>query len=217
MLKALCPETPQEALEGLSIGRRDSFLLTMREMLFGSRLEALARCPACGESLELRFKVEDIRVAQEPEPVEELSVEFEGYQVRFNLPDSRDLAAVGGQKDAESGRLLLLGRCILSASEGDSPRRAADLPASVIQAVVERMAQADPQADVHLALTCPRCDHRWSSVFDIASFIWREINAWAFRILREVHALASAYGWREADILAMSPCRRQIYLEMVRQ
>jgi hypothetical protein len=35
-------------------------------------------------------------------------------------------------------------------------------------------------------------------------------------VLREVHILASAYGWREDDILAMSPARRRIYLEMLR-
>jgi hypothetical protein len=52
---------------------------------------------------------------------------------------------------------------------------------------------------------------------DIASYLWSEIHAWAGRMLRDVHALAAAYGWREADILAMSPWRRQAYLEMIRQ
>jgi hypothetical protein len=33
--------------------------------------------------------------------------------------------------------------------------------------------------------------------------------------LNEVHMLAWAYGWREADILAMSSARRQFYLERV--
>ncbi len=30
-----------------------------------------------------------------------------------------------------------------------------------------------------------------------------------------VHALARAYGWREADVLAMSEARRHFYLELV--
>jgi hypothetical protein len=47
------------------------------------------------------------------------------------------------------------------------------------------------------------------------SFFWNEINTWAYRMLRDVHALATAYGWREADIVAMSPWRRQVYLDMV--
>jgi hypothetical protein len=75
------------------------------------------------------------------------------------------------------------------------------------------MAEVDPQADVQLAMACPACSHEWQLTFDILSFFWNEINAWASRILDEVHTLASAYGWREADILALSPHRRQLYLE----
>ena len=43
------------------------------------------------------------------------------------------------------------------------------------------------------------------------------MHAWARRTLRDVHVLARAYGWREADVLALSPTRRQIYVELSRQ
>ncbi len=77
------------------------------------------------------------------------------------------------------------------------------------------MNRADPQADVQLNLSCPSCNHNWQMVFDIVSFFWSEIHTWAQQMLREVHILASAYGWYEADILVMSPSRRQFYLQMV--
>ena len=51
--------------------------------------------------------------------------------------------------------------------------------------------------------------------FDIVSFFWREIEEFAIRTLREIHALARAYGWAEDQILALSPTRRRCYLEMV--
>jgi len=35
------------------------------------------------------------------------------------------------------------------------------------------------------------------------------------RLLVEVHALASAYGWSEQEILSLSDARRRLYLEMV--
>ena len=76
------------------------------------------------------------------------------------------------------------------------------------------MAEADPQADVQLALVCPACGHTWQATFEIVSFLWAELSAWAERTLADVHALASTYGWREADILAMSARRRQRYLEL---
>ena len=73
----------------------------------------------------------------------------------------------------------------------------------------------DPQANVQMNLSCVRCGKHWQAVFDIESFLWSEINRWAERLLLEVHQLARAYGWREADILAMSPHRRRFYLDML--
>jgi hypothetical protein len=90
-----------------------------------------------------------------------------------------------------------------------------ELPAEVVQAVLDHMLASDPQADVQLALACPSCGHGWQVTFDIVSFFWNELDTWAHRTMQEVHILASAYGWRETDILAMNPWRRQCYLEMV--
>jgi hypothetical protein len=85
----------------------------------------------------------------------------------------------------------------------------------VVGAVVDRMARSDPQADVRLESACPACAHRWSSPFDIFCYLWSEIEDWAERLIREVHALALAYGWSERDIIAMSPRRRRLYLDMM--
>ena len=77
------------------------------------------------------------------------------------------------------------------------------------------MELADPQANVQLPLDCVDCGHRWLSSLDIVSFLWKEIDHFATTLLREVAALALAFGWREADILAMSDQRRQLYLQMI--
>ncbi len=89
------------------------------------------------------------------------------------------------------------------------------LPAEVAEAVAQRMAEADPQADPQLAMHCPSCGHAWSAGLDIAAYLWAEVDAWARRTLREVHALASAYGWSEGEILALSAARRQAYLDLI--
>ena len=77
------------------------------------------------------------------------------------------------------------------------------------------MAAADPQADLQLSLACPECQHTWQTPLDIVSYFWSEIQAWATRLLREIHALASAYGWNEAEVLALSSWRRRAYLELI--
>ena len=115
----------------------------------------------------------------------------------------------------KNGRETLLARCIQTAIRGNSNFSVSSLPDEVVKTVIDRMADADPQADVQIALTCPVCQHRWSMVFDILSYLWNEIDDWAQRLLREVYALASAFGWSERDILGMSARRRHLYLEMI--
>ena len=215
LLTAAWPEIPPEELAKLSIGQRNALLLTLREWTFGSQLASLAICPSCGERLEVNFNIADIRVAPQAEPVEIISLSVADYEVSFRLPNSLDLVAIASHKHPATALFVLVEQCLLAATCQGEDLSAKQLPLNVIDRVAEQMAQADPLADVQLALSCPACSHQWQPLFDIASFFWSEIHAWAFRILREVHTLASAYGWREADILAMSPKRRQLYLEMV--
>ncbi len=215
LLASACPELSPEAVGELSIGQRDTRLLMLREWAFGPRLESLTTCPGCGARLELSFNVDDIRVPSEDTPTEPFSLSIADYQVEFRVPNSLDLVAVDGEENEDAVRQELLERCLLEIRQNGDEKPLDQLPAGVVDAVVERMARGDPQADVQLDLSCPECSHQWQATFDIMSFFWTEISAWASRILREVHTLASAYGWREADILALSPWRRQVYMEIV--
>jgi hypothetical protein len=221
LLTAACPESSRDALAALSIGRRDACLLTLREWTFGPRMASVVACPGCSQKPELNFSVADVRVNSipdalaGPEPEMELAMAVSEYELRFRPLNSLDVAAASGQFDPLAQRQLLFERCLIAARQNGQPTTADRLPAEVIDAVEEHLAQADPQADVQLDISCPFCRKRWRAAFDIVTFFWREIEAWAYRILREVDTLASAYGWSEQDILALSPVRRQLYLELV--
>ena len=200
MLAAACPEASPDSLASLTIGQRDVRLLELREVMFGSEVTGVTDCPECRENIELNFKCSDIHPATDPEPPNELTVQSNGREVRFRLPTSADLLVAHSAEE-------LLERCLLSG--GDS--RTEDL----VPAVSEKMLSTDPMAEIQLALNCSSCEHKWEAPFDIVTFLWREISAAARRLLREVHTLASAYGWTEPEILALSPARRRVYLEMV--
>ena len=79
------------------------------------------------------------------------------------------------------------------------------LPGSVVEAVEAAMARADPIGDLRLDLTCPACGHNELVALDVAGYVWAEVDAWARRLLEEVHVLASAYGWSEGQIVALGP------------
>jgi hypothetical protein len=221
LLAAGC-NAPADTLTQLSIGQRDACLLTLREWAFGPQIVGVASCPGCGECLEMTFDVSEIRAAPGlPDSNgagaggETFALSAADYIVHFRLPNSRDLSATVDQADVAARGRQVFERCVLSAQRDGADVAVAELPGDVIAAVIVRMEEADPQADVRIPLTCPVCAHCWQATFDILSFFWQEIDGWARRILRDVHTLASAYGWREADILALSPHRRQLYLEMV--
>lgn len=213
--EAASPETSREALAARSVGQRDGALLTLREWTFGSRFVSLATCPHCSQQLEFAFNIVDVRVSTEVEPAPESTMTIAGYELQCRTPNSLDIAAVSDGHETDERRKLLFERCLLAARRHGKSATAAELPPDVVDAVVERMAEMDPQADVDLNISCSSCGQQWRAVFDIVSFFWSEIDAWARRLLREVHILASTYGWQEGDILALSPWRRQCYLEMV--
>jgi len=228
ILESTFPEMSRDALAALSIGQRDSYLLAVRAYTFGSRLMALATCPQCREQVECMLDmaamglVPDIPAkamhanssftdtSNEPQ-----QVTIDGYEVHFRLPNSLDLAAIANGQDVGGARNRLIQYCIAQAYHDSLPVAVEALPEPVIEAVTAQMAERDPLAEMQLELNCTACGHSWQSVFDITTFLWREISMEAKRLLREVHILAQAYGWREADILSMSPARRQLYIEMV--
>jgi hypothetical protein len=198
-------------VEGLSIGQRDTLLLQLREWTFGPDLTGTSTCPQCREQIELTFGTDDLPTAGTTPAT---TVEMNGYELHLRPPTSRDIIAVAVQ-DLARARLDLLERCLLSAHYRGSPAAASDLPEVVLDEAERKLAEADPQSDIQLVVACPACGRQTRVVFDIVSFFWREIESWAFRILREVHTLASAYGWGEEEILALSPVRRQCYLDLV--
>jgi hypothetical protein len=202
----------------LSIGRRDALVLDLRTRLFGRRMEVVLSCPACAEELEIGFDTAVLQTDDSAEPSVELETSAAGHTVRFRLPHTGDLLAITGAACLAAARAALLARCVRHATDESGRKVPADaLPGEVIEAVTAAMEEADPQAVAPLAVSCPSCGHAWTEPFDAAEFLWHELDGAAGRVLTDVHLLAGAYGWSEAEILAMSAVRRERYLGMVRQ
>lgn len=214
LLSAACPEISPQQLSRLTIGERDGLLLSQREWVFGPQLEAFDPCPACGERLEFTLTVQSLRAVPAVTDASglgqgtTLSIEVGDYQVEFRPPTVGDIQEAANLRE-------LLERCVISSTRAGEPAAVDQLPAQVVEAINQAMAAADPQGETELGLSCPACRHQWTATFDIAAFLWEELNAWAQQTLLEVHQLATAYGWSEADILALSPERRKAYLAMI--
>lgn len=201
-------------LASIPIGRRDALLLDLREQTFGRTFTGVTRCPSCAEEIELTFDAEEVRRRGVEAPAS-FEVTTGAYAMTLRLPGTADLAQIADAKSIAAARVALFTRCVIAASRDGVAIDAEAIPPDVIDVAAAQMGALDPQADVALDVTCPSCAHAWLEPFDVVTFLWTELASMARRLLREVHQLASAYGWSEREILALSPARRNAYLEML--
>lgn len=213
MLQEVLPDRSRDELAALTLGQRDSLLMELRRVTFGNVLAATSDCPKCLSTIE--FELDCTALQGGPaDPRPERLLEG-GYSLTIRPLNSFDLAAAASAASVEESRAVLLDRCVSEASFEERPISARSLPEVVGRRVSELALASDSQAETLLSLDCPECQHNWQSALDIVQILWLEISARAQRLLMEVHRLASAYGWRERDILELSPERRAAYLQMV--
>jgi|SRR5262245_12843377 len=216
LLATASPGIAPGEVASYNVGRRDALLLQLRGLMFGPKIVSLTLCPKCCDGVELEFNVADFSAPALPaESIGDSTIVVDNYEVSFRLPNSLDQIAIAKTRDVEAARRTLLSRCVKSARREGADVLPELLPASVVTAMTDRMAELDPLASVFLAVNCPGCQCQWQSLFDVCDFFWRELSSYARRLLQEVHLLASAYGWSEAEILSLSSGRRRLYLEMV--
>ncbi|GAA0316924.1 hypothetical protein GCM10010302_65010 [Streptomyces polychromogenes] len=195
----------------LPLGARDALLVELRAACFPGDLQCLARCPGCGEELDVAVPLSDLRQPA-PAPPGEATVTAGGVRVRYRPLTGLDVLAV--DPAAPDARRRLVGRCVLEV-EGLPVDGGGELPREAVAAVAAALAEADPRADLRIDLTCAVCGHGWAAPFDVPAHVWADVDACARGLLADVHALALAYGWPEADILALGPARRRFYLEAI--
>jgi hypothetical protein len=201
------PELSPAQLAELPVGALNAALLRLREAWFGSRIDGCVDCERCGERLELVLEVEEL-LAGACDGDARAELEMSGF--RFRVPDSRDLAAVAHERDAEAATLRLLERCWLERPKAPPPEMA-----SLLAQIEAELEARDPTAHFDLSVACHACGHQWTASLQAGELLWDELGARARLLLVQIHALARAYGWTEPEILALSPQRRALYLDMV--
>jgi hypothetical protein len=207
VLRYALPEADYESLVRLPLGRRDRFLMEVRQRNFGDRIDAHTACSDCSERVEVSLLCSVLLGETEAsEPVTK-RITLDGVEFGLRCPDSADLVAMVSTKGAEASEQVLLARCVHGANSAAlTPVRRA--------AIAAALSALDPAAEILLDLSCPACGSSWQALFDINQVLWLEIRARARRLLQEVDALARVYHWGETEILGMSAGRRGLYLEM---
>ncbi|MFI7101160.1 hypothetical protein ACIBK8_17520 [Streptomyces sp. NPDC050161] len=225
--RAARPETGTDALLAVPVGRRAADLFGLRRALFGERMQVRVECGGCAEAMEFDLDAGQFAAPAAGTAADDgvLRVADGGWVVDFRLPTVADLAAVtraladpAAALDPPDAQQLLLARCTVSATRDGAPLPADELPGAlpdkVRRLLAEAAERADPAAEITLSIACPECGDATPAELDIADHLWTELDAWARDVLLDVHLLATAYGWSEPEILALSPQRRRYYLEL---
>ncbi|MFI9047822.1 hypothetical protein [Streptomyces sp. NPDC053427] len=217
--RAARPGAGTDELLSVPLGERAADLFALRRALFGESMQVTLDCadPDCGAAMEFALDAGELGAARPRLPEGGLRVEEGEWAVRFRLPSPADLAAVSAAVDAADARRMLGVRCVLSAVRGGRAATDEDLaalPEAVLKRCAEEAERADSGAELTLNIACPECGAATPAELDIAAYLWTELDAWARDVLLDVHLLASAYGWSEPQILALSPLRRRYYLEL---
>jgi hypothetical protein len=197
----------------LPLGRRDERILGLHAALGGPRLEATAACPSCGEQAEFSVDTGEL-LERHADAARPAAVEADGFVVHWRPPDSSDVSAAAETGDAAAAESVLLARCATSATGRGGAVEATALPAHVRAEVSRAMSEADPLAEVLVDVACPACETEFVADLDVGAFVWAEVHARARRLLHEVDVLARAYGWTEAEVLALGDRRREEYLAL---
>jgi hypothetical protein len=202
ILRALGEPAP----ETLTLGAATRRLVAHRAEVVGGPLEAVAACPACG--VVNAMVVDPLAWLEVPDTPTPEVVEAAGWRLVPRLLTVADLEAAATAPDAAA---FLRGRALAEAS---GPDGAPELPAEAVTALEVALETAEPLADAEVAFTCTACGHGWTLGFEPASFLAEELAARARRLMAEVATLARAFGWSEAEVLALPAERRRVYLDL---
>src|SRR5262249_16376300 len=159
------PEKRGERVADWPLGRRNRALAQIRCEYFGPTLAGWTACPKCGEKLE--FSTDGRAFAQSQEPTCEENIIVTGPT--FRLPTSRHLARVAGLQDPSLAALRLLEACRVDAKDDTQTKGTNDLEQDAEQ-IGERMAQADPLAEIVITFLCPLCGETCNEALDLPTF-----------------------------------------------
>ena len=216
---ALLRASFEGAQPGRTLGERNARLLDLHARLFGCEIELLSQCPACHAVAQFSGSCDALAARMRPglEAASPCRLQAQGHVVEFRLPDSADIAIASANESAEADEdfaLDLLERCVLACTREGTNVPVRQLPASVLDALSQRMEALDTGASMSFALDCPQCAAHWQAPLDVGEMLWQKVRAGAERVLLDIDMLARSYGWTEREVLRLSPLRRAAYLQM---
>ncbi len=208
-------EVPIGVCWALPIGRRLEALLDLVALSDNRAFTAAFPCSGCGQTLESELSLSDLiehqRRLVKGGPV---AVRVANAVLELKLPTGDDLRR---WEAAPVDETRMIRELVVDRDAGDRVLGQGEIPDAWRAAVDDAMASADPLVDFRLLSSCPDCGAETEIGFDLQRFALERLEQRQRRLLDEIHLIASAYHWSEAELVALTPVRRAQYLARIRK
>jgi hypothetical protein len=192
-----------DAALDLPVGESAALAVRLHAELFGDEVEGLVTCEPCGTVLDV-----SVPLAALPSAHGDAAVVGE---LRVRAPTTRDLLAA---RDSPDPARALLAACVTGAGGAPADPGALDeVSLGLVDDAAEELAGA---AAIVVRVTCPECGAAVTAPLDVGALLAERVARAAAEALAEVAELAAAFGWSEAEVLALTPLRRRAYVDLVR-
>lgn len=181
-------------------------LLAATEQRETATLQARCVGSGCGELFEFELPLRGL--PGETADNEPMHIRLdESRWLTLRRPTGNDLRRWREARPASRADAL---RAMLDALVLDGRVDSADEP--VLAASIEAV---DPLVAFGVACVCPACGATSEVTVDLEALALGRLAAHQRELLRQVHRLASRYGWTEAEVLAVPQARRASYLALI--
>lgn len=207
-------EAPEERSLALTLAGRIGALADVVRATTGEEaLEVDLTCaaPGCGAALEAPVPLARLRemgARAEAEPVVAVGLD-DGRRVRLRRPTGADLESWRAGPLAPGEAALGVARSLLVDPVDDATL---DEVHALLDAA---MAELDPLPAFRVVASCPACGAEATAEVELEATLLFRLARDQRRLLRQVHRLASAYGWSEREVLEVAPWRREAYLALL--
>ena len=193
-----------------TLNQRLQGLIAMRLAARDPVVELQSACTQCGEAMEIAL---DLRALAGQSPAPRFHWRSDsGMELALRLPRGRDLQSwmLEGPSSHEA-----LAASLIEAVHGVAPDDEPPALSTLLPMLDDAFEAHDPLTALRLNTACPACAHDNTLVCDLESVLIDWFKRAQGRMLDDVLQLASAFHWREADILALPHWRRAHYLRQL--
>lgn len=213
ILAAMCERlagqpTDEEQVRSVSAAGREWLLQQSALQFFHGTNWFEASCTACGERFDFELPLAAVPRGPAGRGFPEVKVRTSRGIRHFEAPNGHHEEAMAAQRDGDPRRTFAT-LCSLADEAANDTELFVEDDLQRIDAALEAIS---PDIADGVDVVCPSCGEPTRIRIDALTFAFPRSES----ILREVHVIASAYRWSEADILALPSQRRRAYAALIR-